>query len=149
MTAFGMTKRAGRSAANDPGLAQILGAEAQAVCLVAKSWDYHVDVALNISLEENLECISESVKAIVEHEKEAMIDCEHFFDGYKANPDYALSCIETALEAGARWAVLCDTNGGTLPGDVYDIVTALSARFQGDRLGILSLIHISEPTRPY
>ena len=136
MTAFGMTKRAGRSAANDPGLAQILGAEAQAVCLVAKSWDYHVDVALNISLEENLECISESVKAIVEHEKEAMIDCEHFFDGYKANPDYALSCIETALEAGARWAVLCDTNGGTLPGDVYDIVTALSARFQGDRLGI-------------
>lgn len=136
MTAFGMTKRAGRSAANDPGLAQILGAEAQAVCLVAKSWDYHVDVALNISLEENLECISESVKAILEHDKEAMIDCEHFFDGYKANPDYALSCIETALEAGARWAVLCDTNGGTLPGDVYDIISALSARFPGDRLGI-------------
>ena len=136
MTAFGMTKRAGRSAANDPGLAQILGAEAQAVCLVAKSWDYHVDVALNISLEENLECISESVKAILELDKEAMIDCEHFFDGYKANSDYALTCIEAALEAGARWAVLCDTNGGTLPGDVYDIVTALSARFPGDRLGI-------------
>lgn len=136
MTAFGMTKRAGRSAANDPGLAQILGAESGAVCLVAKSWDYHVDVALNISLEENLECIAESVKAVLARDKEALIDCEHFFDGFKANPDYAMSCVETALKAGARWAVLCDTNGGTLPGEVYDIVQGLNAHFSGSRLGI-------------
>ena len=136
-TAFGMTKRAGRSASNDPGLAAILDADTDAVCLVAKSWDFHVKVALGVTNEENLESIEDSVKAIAAKGREPMIDCEHFFDGYKANPAYALSCIRTALDAGARWAVLCDTNGGTLPDEVERIVReVIASGVSGDRLGI-------------
>jgi len=136
-TAFGMTKRAGRSASNDPGLAAILDADTDAVCLVAKSWDFHVRVALGVTNEENLESIADSVKAIAAGGREPMIDCEHFFDGYKANPAYALSCVKTALDAGARWAVLCDTNGGTLPDEVSRIVgDVIASGVPGDRLGI-------------
>ncbi|MGP9822518.1 citramalate synthase [Salinarimonas sp. NSM] len=135
-TAFGMTKRAGRSAANDPGLAALLDAEADAICFVAKAWDYHVRVALEIEPEENLASIRESVQAAVARGREAMVDCEHFFDGYKANPDYALACARTAYEAGARWVVLCDTNGGTLPAEVARIVARVSEVVPGDRLGI-------------
>lgn len=136
LTAFGMTKRAGRSAANDPGLAALLQSSAKAICLVAKSWDYHVDVALGVSNEENLASIRESVEAVCAAGREAMIDCEHFFDGYKANPDYALACATTAFEAGARWVVLCDTNGGTLPDEIEAIVSAVMTLVPGDRLGI-------------
>ena len=136
-TAFGMTKRAGRSASNDPGLAAVLEADTAAVCLVAKSWDFHVSVALGITNDENLESIDESVRAVAAKGREPMIDCEHFFDGYKANPAYALSCVRTALDAGARWAVLCDTNGGALPDEVKRIVTeVIAAGIPGDRLGI-------------
>ena len=135
-TAFGMTKRAGRSAANDPGLQMVLGSAAEAVCLVAKSWDYHVRVALGCTNEENLESIRGSVEAVTASGREAMIDCEHFFDGYKANPDYALACAKTAYEAGARWVVLCDTNGGTLPSEIMEIVGAVTAHVPGARLGI-------------
>ncbi len=136
-TAFGMTKRAGRSASNDPGLAAILDADTDAVCLVAKSWDFHVRVALGVTNEENLELIEDSVKAVAAKGREPMIDCEHFFDGYKANRAYALSCIRTALDAGARWAVLCDTNGGTLPDEVERIVgEVIASGVPGDRLGI-------------
>ena len=135
-TAFGMTKRAGRSAANDPGLSALLDSESDAICLVGKSWDYHVDVALNIPLEENVTGISESIAAVKAKGREPLFDAEHFFDGYKANPDYALSCLQAAIDAGARWAVLCDTNGGTLPHEVFDIVTAVTKEVPGDRLGI-------------
>ncbi|MCY6381436.1 citramalate synthase [Hoeflea prorocentri] len=135
--AFGMTKRAGVSASNDPGLSALLQSNSDAVCFVAKSWDYHVDVALGISNEENLECIAASVEATVSAGKEAMVDCEHFFDGYKANPDYALACARTAFEAGARWVVLCDTNGGSQPDEVSRIVSAvIEAGIPGERLGI-------------
>ncbi len=135
-TAFGMTKRAGRSVSNDPGLQQILAADVDAYCFVAKSWDYHVKVALGCTNEENLESIEDTVKAAVATGREAMIDCEHFFDGYKANPDYALACAKTAYEAGARWVVLCDTNGGTLPDEVKDIIAKVQAVVPGDHLGI-------------
>nr|RAW03819.1 citramalate synthase [Aerococcus urinae] len=136
-TAFGMTKRAGRSAANDPGLAPVLDADTDAVCLVAKSWDFQVRVALGITNEENLESITDSVKAIAARGREPMIDCEHFFDGYKANPAYALACVNAALSAGARWAVLCDTNGGTLPQEVTRIVgEVIASGVPGERLGI-------------
>ncbi|MDR3499582.1 MAG: citramalate synthase [Parvibaculum sp.] len=136
-TAFGMTKRAGRSAANDPGLAPVLDADTDAVCLVAKSWDFQVRVALGITNEENLESITDSVKAIAARGREPMIDCEHFFDGYKANPVYALACLNAALSAGARWAVLCDTNGGTLPQEVTRIVgEVIASGVPGERLGI-------------
>jgi len=135
--AFGMTKRAGVSASNDPGLAQLLQAESDAVCFVAKSWDYHVKVALGCSNEENLESIRESVEAAIAAGKIAMVDCEHFFDGYKANPAYALACARTAYEAGARWVVLCDTNGGTQPPEIREIVAAvIAAGAPGSSLGI-------------
>jgi 2-isopropylmalate synthase len=135
--AFGMTKRAGVSASNDPGLAALIQASGDAVCLVAKSWDYHVKVALACSNEENLESISDSVKAVAAAGKEALVDCEHFFDGYKANREYAVACARTAYEAGARWIVLCDTNGGTQPSEIRDVVAALIAEgIPGDRLGI-------------
>ena len=117
-----MTRRPGRSAANDPGLAALLDAKAAAVCMVGKSWDFHVDVALGISREENVDMIAESVAFAKTQNREVMFDAEHFFDGYKANPAYAMECIGAAYDAGARWVVLCDTNGGTLPDEVERIV---------------------------
>jgi 2-isopropylmalate synthase len=135
--AFGMTKRAGISASNDPGLAGLLQARADAICFVAKSWDYHVRVALGCTNEENLESISASVQAALASGKEAMVDCEHFFDGYKANPGYALACAKAAHDAGSRWVVLCDTNGGTQPDEIREIVRAvIESGIPGDRLGI-------------
>jgi 2-isopropylmalate synthase len=135
-TAFGMTKRVGRSVANDPGVQGVINSAAEATCFVAKTWDHQVKLALGISLEENLSSISETVKAAVAAGKEVLLDCEHFFDGYKANPDFALACARAAHKAGARWVVLCDTNGGTLPHEVTEIVRAVSAVVPGDHLGI-------------
>jgi 2-isopropylmalate synthase len=136
LTAFGMTKKAGRSAENDPGLSALLNTKAPAICLVGKSWDFHVDVALGISKEENIDNIKESAKLFVKNKKEFMFDAEHFFDGYKKNQQYALSCIQTAYDEGARWIVLCDTNGGTLPNEVGDIVSEVSKKIPGKNLGI-------------
>jgi len=136
LTAFGMTKRAGRSISNDPGFQAVVQSPASAVCLVAKSWDYHVRVALGITNEENLESLADSVRSVVATGREAMIDCEHFFDGYKGNRAYALAVARAAYEAGARWVVLCDTNGGTLPNEVERIVGEVAATFPGSHLGI-------------
>ncbi|KIC33819.1 citramalate synthase [Leisingera sp. ANG-S5] len=137
MTAFGMTKRIGRSAENDDVLAAVMNAGTKAVCLVGKSHDYHVTHALGITLEENLENIRASVAHIVAQGREALFDAEHFFDGYKDNPDYALAACRAALEAGARWVVLCDTNGGALPAEVHRIVGAVvAAGVPGEKLGI-------------
>ncbi|MCR9213493.1 MAG: citramalate synthase [Proteobacteria bacterium] len=135
-TAFGMTRRPGRSVSNDPGLSAILNAKTPAVCLVGKSWDFHVDVALGISEEENIEMISDSIKEAVNQGREAMYDAEHFFDGYKANPEFALACLKAAHEAGARWVVLCDTNGGTLPDEVERIVGEVLKHIPGSHVGI-------------
>jgi 2-isopropylmalate synthase len=135
-TAFGMVKRPGRSLANDPGLNDLLAAKAKAICFVAKTWDYHVRVALQTTNEENLLSIGESVKKAAAHGREVLLDCEHFFDGFKANPAYALACAKTAYEAGARWIVLCDTNGGTLPHEVSDIVRTMTKTVPGSHLGI-------------
>jgi 2-isopropylmalate synthase len=135
-TAFGMTRRPGRSTSNDPGLATLLDAKADAICFVAKSWDYHVRVALETTNEENLASIRDSVQAATQKGREALVDCEHFFDGYKANPAYALACAKTAYESGARWVVLCDTNGGTLPNEVEAIVAEVVKHVPGDHVGI-------------
>ena len=113
LTAFGMTRRPGRSASNDPGLRALIDAKADAICFVAKSWDYQVRVALECTLEENLASIRDSIRAAKAAGREVLLDCEHFFDGYKANPQYALANAQAAYEEGARWVVLCDTNGGT------------------------------------
>lgn len=134
--AFGMTKRAGRSASNDPGLQGVIQASADAVCLVAKAWDYHVRVALSSTNEEHIAGVRESVEATVAAGKEAMIDCEHFFDGYKADRAYALGVAKAAYDAGARWIVLCDTNGGTLPQEVERIVRDVCEVVPGTHLGI-------------
>jgi 2-isopropylmalate synthase len=135
-TAFGMTRRPGRSASNDPGLAALLQADADAICLVAKAWDYHVRVALETTEEENLASIRDSVRAAKQKGREVLLDCEHFFDGYNANPQYALACAKAAYEEGARWVVLCDTNGGTLPHEVEKIVGAVVKVIPGDHVGI-------------
>jgi len=137
MTAFGMTKRSGRSAGNDDVLAAVLNAGTGAVCLVGKSHPFHVTRALGISLDENVANISASFEHVVAQGREALFDAEHFFDGYRADPGYALRCLRAALDAGARWVVLCDTNGGTLPSEIGQIVAEVVAcGVPGDRLGI-------------
>jgi 2-isopropylmalate synthase len=137
MTAFGMTKRAGRSAENDEVLAGVVNAGTPAVCLVGKTHDFHVEKALGVTLEENTENIARSIEHLVGQGREALFDAEHFFDGYKANPDYALTALRAAYEAGARWVVLCDTNGGTLPEDIAKITAAvIEAGIPGENLGI-------------
>jgi 2-isopropylmalate synthase len=135
-TAFGMTKRTGRSASNDPGLAGVLAAKADAICLVAKSSAFQVKVALETTPEENLASIKESVAAAKATGREVLIDCEHFFDGYKEDPKFALACAKAAFDAGARWVVLCDTNGGTLPHEVEKIVGDVVKTIPGDHVGI-------------
>jgi len=137
MTAFGMTKRAGRSAENDDVLAAVTNAGTATVCLVGKSHDFHVTDALGITLEDNVENIRASIAHLVSQGREALFDAEHFFDGYAANPDYALACARAALEAGARWIVLCDTNGGTLPAEIGRVVSeVIAAGIPGESLGI-------------
>jgi 2-isopropylmalate synthase len=136
LTAFGMTRKAGKSAANDPGLADLLNAHSGGLCLVGKAWDFQVEVALKISLKENLRMIDESFKLLRDRKREAVFDAEHFFDGYKANPQYALEAAKTAYAAGARWIVLCDTNGGTLPHEISKIVSEVVKHIPGSHLGI-------------
>jgi len=136
LTAFGMTKKSDHSAENDPMLASLINSKSSSVCLFGKSWDFHVDTALGITNEQNLENISESGKHIVNSGKEFMFDAEHFFDGFKANPDYAILCLKAAFDQGARWIVLCDTNGGTLPHEVSKIVLEVIKHIPGENLGI-------------
>ena len=136
LTAFGMTKKSEHSAENDPMLASLINSKSSSVCLFGKSWDFQVDVALGITNEQNIENISESAKHVVNSGKEFMFDAEHFFDGYKANPDYAIECIKAAYDQGARWIVLCDTNGGTLPHEVSKIISEVIKYVPGENLGI-------------
>ena len=136
LTAFGMTKKSEHSAKNDPMLSSLINSKSSSVCLFGKSWDFHVDVALGISNDQNLENISESAKHIVNSGKEFMFDAEHFFDGYKSNPEYAISCLKAAYDNGARWIVLCDTNGGTLPHEISKIVEEVTKHIPGKNLGI-------------
>ncbi|WP_027833429.1 citramalate synthase [Maritalea myrionectae] len=135
-TAFGMTKRAGRSVENDPGVQGLLNSAAKAICFVAKAWDKQIEMAMGISQAENIEAIQSSVEATLSAQKECIVDCEHFFDGYKSNPDYAISCAKAAYDAGARWVVLCDTNGGTMPDEIEAIVTHVQQSVPGSHLGI-------------
>ena len=131
-----MTRRPDHSAANDPGLNAILSTAADCVCMVGKTWDFHVDLALGIPREDNVTMISDSIVHALTRKDEVLFDAEHFFDGYKANPHYALDCVRAAHDAGARWVVLCDTNGGTLPHEVARIVSEVLEHIPGDRLGI-------------
>ena len=136
LTSFGMTKKTEHSADNDPMLSSLINSKSSSVCLFGKSWDFQVDVALGILNDQNLSNISESAKHIVKSGKEFIFDAEHFFDGYKSNPEYAISCLKAAYDNGARWIVLCDTNGGTLPHEVDKIVKEVIKYIPGKNLGI-------------
>jgi 2-isopropylmalate synthase len=136
LAAFGMTRRSGRSAANDPGLAATLASGARVATLVGKTWDFHVKVALGAELGENVDMIAESIAHLRQKLDEVIFDAEHFFDGWKANRGYALDCVKAAAAAGARWIVLCDTNGGALPDEVERIVAEVVRDIPGGRLGI-------------
>src|SRR6266478_4908439 len=129
-------RRADRSASNDPGLAALLEAKADAICFVAKSSAYQVRVALETTNEENLASIRDSVTAAKAAGREVMLDCEHFFDGYKEDAEFALACAKAAYDSGARWVVLCDTNGGTMPNEVETIVTAVVKHIPGTLNGL-------------
>lgn len=136
LTAFGMTRRAGRSAANDPGLQDVLNANTPAVCLVGKAWDWQVESALKISKKENLRMVEESLAHCIAAKREAVFDAEHFFDGYKANAAYAMEVLAAAVAGGAQWLTLCDTNGGSLPSEIYRIVSDVRAALPTTHLGI-------------
>ena len=137
LVAFGMTKRSGKSAANDDVLASVLNAGTKKICLVGKTHDFHVKKALGVSLSENLQAIKQSISHVVSMGREAIFDAEHFFDGMISNPDYTLEAILSAFNAGARWIVLCDTNGGTLPKEVETAVSkVIEAGVPGAHLGI-------------
>ncbi|AAZ54655.1 citramalate synthase [Thermobifida fusca] len=135
LTAFGSTRRAGTTAAKDPQVLALRDSGAPVVTLVAKSDDRHVELALRTTLEENLEMIADTVSFLLGQGQRVFVDCEHFFDGYRHNPEYALRVVRTAAEAGASVVVLCDTNGGMLPSDVFQIVSEVREA-TGARLGI-------------
>ena len=136
MTAFGMTRRKGNSAGNDPGLKSLLESETAAVAIVGKSWDLHVRDVLQVSADENLAMISESVALCVRAGREVIFDAEHFFDGWRANPSYAIATLRAAHEAGAACLALCDTNGGSLPEQIAEAVDAAWAALPEARLAI-------------
>ena len=136
LTAFGMTRKPGRSVENDPGLNSLINTSASCVCIVGKSSLFHVKNALEISKDENIKMISESIQHIKSKNKEAIFDAEHFFDGFKEDKEFSISCIKAAYDSGARWVVLCDTNGGTLPDEIFNIVGEVVKIIPGKNVGI-------------
>ena len=135
LAAFGMTRRAGRSASNDPGLAALFQSPAEVITLVGKGSARQAEDALGVDRDENLKMIEDSIREAARH-AEAMFDAEHFFDGFADDPDYAMACLEAAYDGGARWLVLCDTNGGRLPHEIERTVARMVERFGGERVGI-------------
>ena len=136
LAAFGSTRRPNRRAEDDPNLQQLLDAGTPVVTFVGKSWDFHVTEALRLPLEENLAMIADTVRFYKAYGKETIFDAEHFFDGWKRNPAYAAQCLEAALSADADCIALCDTNGGTLPGEIEKIVGEVTGRFPRGRFAI-------------
>ena len=137
LVAFGMTKRFGRSAENDEVLSEIVNSRTSVVCLVGKSHEFHVKQALGISLEENMELIVSSISYLKSLGKEVHFDAEHFFDGFLSDPQYSTRIVQEALNAGAKWVILCDTNGGCMPDQIYSTVQELSkAGLDTNKLGI-------------
>lgn len=134
--AFGSTRRPGKKAQEDPQLENLIKSGARVITIFGKSWDFHVTEALKTTLEENLQMVYDSVSFLKEHAEEVIFDAEHFFDGYKRNPEYALEVLRSALEGGADWLVLCDTNGGTLPHEVYEITKRVVEAFPKAKIGI-------------
>jgi 2-isopropylmalate synthase len=132
LVAFGSTRRPAGKVDVDPTLAAVLGAQTSTVCIVGKSWDYHVTEALRTTLDEGVAMVAESVAFLAAEGRRVFFDAEHFFDGYRANPEFALRVLEAAATAGASCVVLCDTNGGALPHQVQAITAEVVAHFAGD-----------------
>jgi 2-isopropylmalate synthase len=122
MCAFGMTRRVGKKVEEDANMRALLSAETPVITVVGKSWDFHVTEALRTTLDENVRAVRETIEFLKKRAEQVMFDAEHFFDGYKRNPKYAMKVLAAAADGGADWLVLCDTNGGTLPSDVGRIV---------------------------
>jgi 2-isopropylmalate synthase len=136
ITAFGSTRYKGTTCDEDSNIQALVEANTPVVTLVGKSWDLHVHHVLETNNEENLEMIAESVRYFKERDKEVIFDAEHFFDGYKANPDYAMLTLQAAAQSGADCLVLCDTNGGAIPWEIEEITKRVAERFEGMQIGI-------------
>ena len=143
MVAFGSTRRPKGKVDDDATLRNLLDANTSAVCIVAKSWDYHVLNALQTTLDEGEAMIADSVAFLTGHGRQVLVDMEHFFDGYKRNPEFALRALEAAVVKGASHVVLCDTNGGSLPHEVEAIVTDVQRHVGGD---VIIGIHCHDDT---
>ena len=132
--AFGSTRHYKNRVDKDPNLKALIEAQTPVVTIVGKSWDFHVEKALGVTLEENFVLIRESLSYVKAEGKEVVFDAEHFFDGYRHNPEYALRVLSVAQESGADWIVLCDTRGGSLPSLIHEVTREVASRF--DRVGI-------------
>ncbi len=134
--AFGSTRKPGKRVKEDRQIEALIKTGVPAITIFGKSWDLHVTDALKTSLDENLEMVYESVEFLKKYVEEVIFDAEHFFDGFNSNPDYAMAVIDSAVRGGADWVVLCDTNGGKLPHEVYEITQKVRERFPGTKIGI-------------
>ncbi len=135
LTAFGSTRRPRVGVEEDPQLKSLLAAETEVICIVGKAWDYHVREALRTDLDEGIRMVAESIEYLKRHDRRVFFDAEHFFDGYRANPEFALAILKHAAEAGAERLVLCDTNGGTLPHEVTATIDAVQSAVDAE-LGV-------------
>ncbi|MBW4439702.1 MAG: citramalate synthase [Plectolyngbya sp. WJT66-NPBG17] len=136
IVAFCFTRRPGKTAATDPMLQPILAAGTKWITIVGKSWDLHVTEGLQTTLDENLAMIQDTIAYLKQHDRQIIYDAEHWFDGYKHNPDYALKTLQSAINAGAEWIALCDTNGGTLPHEIDQIVREVRTAIVDIKIGI-------------
>ncbi len=136
LTAFGSTRRPNGDVSTDPQLRALLDADTEFICLVGKSWDYHVTEALRVDLDEGKRMVAESIEFLKSHGRRVFFDAEHFFDGFKANPDYALGVLQAAYEAGAERLVLCDTNGGSLPSETLQAIEKANGTLPDAHFGV-------------
>jgi len=136
LTAFGSTRRPNGDVSTDPQLRALLEADTEFICLVGKSWDYHVTEALRVDLDEGKRMVAESIEFLKSHGRRVFFDAEHFFDGFKANPDYALGVLQAAYEAGAERLVLCDTNGGSLPSETLQAIEKVNGTLPDAHVGV-------------
>ena len=136
LTAFGSTRRPRVSVTEDPQLDALLAAETEVICIVGKSWDYHVREALRTDLDEGIRMVAESIEYLKRHDRRVFFDAEHFFDGYRSNPEFALGVMRAARDAGAERFVLCDTNGGTLPDVVATVIADVRREIEDDAIGV-------------
>jgi len=136
LTAFGSTRKPGGDVTTDPQLEALLDADTEVICLVGKAWDYHVTEALRVDLDEGVRMVGESIEFLKSKGRRVFFDAEHFFDGFRSNPDYALSVLVAASEAGAERIVLCDTNGGSLPSFTVAAIEAVEGRLGNDGVGV-------------